>query len=251
MKLELTQNEELDDLGGGYQIIQNREYFLFGIDSVLLADFAASFIKPKDKVGDIGTGSGVIPILIAKRKNIKELTAFEIQESLVELADRNFRLNHLEENLKAVHQDVRDLNNIKPNSYDVLVSNPPYFENVKTNNPKREILSPNKNKRIARSEETLTLDELFKFSKKALKQRGKLILVYKPDRLSDLIIKAHDNLFEPKIIRFVYPRKGKNANLCLIQFTKQGKIGLKVQEPLVIYEGDRYTEEILKIYMMD
>lgn len=246
--IELKPNERLDDLGEGYFIIQDNDKFLFGMDAVLLSDYASKRIKKKSRVAEIGTGNGIIPILVKKRQNFESFDAFEIQKDMASLAKRNIELNNFEDKINVIAKDVREIKDIPPNYYDILISNPPYFKLEENKSSKIQTISPNESKRIARSEETLNLDDLFSFAKKTLKQNGKLLIIHRPSRLGEIIKKAKDNLLEPKAMRFIYPKQNKEANLVLIEFAKLGREYLKVEEPLIIYEGDNYTDEVNKIY---
>ena len=249
MDINTEIGERLDSLGNDYFIIQNKNYFLFGIDSVLLADFSSKFIKPKSKIAEIGTGSGIIPILLTKRVKFAQLDAFEIQKPLVELAKRNIDLNNIKDKINIFNFDIKDYRQLKQNSYNIVISNPPYFPLKPSSNSKRRTVSENKSLRIARSEEKVTLSDLFSFSRWVLKQGGKFILVYRPDRLTELIDEAIQKGFEVKVLRFVYSTILKDAVLVLVEATKGAKPGLIVKRPLIIYDNNNeYTNEINLIY---
>lgn len=244
MKIELNKNEKMEDLQfKNLKIIQNKTGFCFGIDSILLSDFAKE-IKSQSKVLDLGTGTGIIATLLCKKTNLKEIIGIEKQKEVYEMAKKSIELNHLENKFKIINQDVINLNKIfEKNKFDAIVTNPPYQK--KNTGIKNE----EEKKMIARQETTATLEDFLKIAKDLLKDRGEFYMVHKPERLIDIIEFMRKYKIEPKLIRFVYSSKNSEPKLILIKGIKNAKPFLKIQKNLYIYqENGEYTEEIKKIY---
>ena len=242
--MELKENERIDDLEyEGLKIIQNSKWFCFGIDSVLLSDFAKN-IKKDAKVLDIGTGTGIISILLSKKSNSKKIYAIEIQKEVADMAKRSVKLNNLEEKIEIINDNIKNINQyLENNTLDAIVTNPPY-KKISTGK-----VSIEKNKLISRHEIECDLDDIIKVSYKLLKQKGEFYMVHRTDRLSEIIYKMKQNKLEPKQIRFVYSSVNKEPKLVLIKAVKDGNELTKVESPLIVYNDDgKYTEEILKIY---
>ncbi|NME36553.1 MULTISPECIES: tRNA1(Val) (adenine(37)-N6)-methyltransferase [Fusobacterium] len=206
-----------------YQLIDG---FRFSVDPIILVDFFEG--NPEKKVLDIGSGSGIIPILLAKRKNMKNITGIEIQKESLDIFKRNVSENKLEKNIEIVYGDVKEYS--KSNYYDYIISNPPYMS------LDGKKISENENKKISRHEIKLNLGELIKNSKRLLKPRGELFLVHRSFRLSEIIKELEKNNFSPKKIKFVYFDRNKNSNLILIQASKGRKNKLEVVPPLFLEE---------------
>lgn len=247
--IELKENERIDDLQyKGLKIIQNNKGFCFGIDSVILSDFAKN-IKVDSKVVDLGTGSGVIGLLLCKKTKLKEIIGVEIQDNVAEMAERSIKLNGLENKFKIFKVNIKEVfekKMLEKNKYDVVVMNPPYKEagTGKTNE--------NEGKLIARHEVKATLLDFIKTASELLKDRGELYIVHKPERTVDIMQKMRENKIEPKEIKIVYPYKNAGASIILIKGVKGGKKFLKIDEPLYIYkENGEYTEQIKEIYNQD
>lgn len=238
----LLQNETIDDLQNGYRIIQKIDAFRFGVDAVLLADFAN--IRHEHSVIDLGTGTGIIPILIYARKRPSEITAVEIQQDMADMAERSMKLNGLENNIKVLCMDLKDTPAVLGKAgYDCVITNPPYV--------KKEcgINNPSESKAIARFEIMCSLEEVLKTAKELLKPGGKLFMIHRTDRLVDVIYEMRNTGIEPKRIRFVHPSVGKRPNLLLIEGARGGNKELRFMEPLYIYdEKGEYSEEINRIY---
>lgn len=242
--MELKENERIDDLEyEGLKIIQNSKWFCFGIDSVLLSDFAKN-IKKDAKVLDIGTGTGIISILLSKKSNSKKIYGIEIQEEVADMARRSIKLNNLEEKIEIINDNIKNINKyIENNTLDAIVTNPPY-KKISTGK-----VSIEKNKLISRHEIECDLDDIIKISYKLLKQKGEFYMVHRTDRLSEIIYKMKQNKLEPKQIRFVYSSINKEPKLVLIKAVKDANELTKVESPLIVYDEDgKYSEEILKIY---
>ena len=240
----IKENERLDDLEfEGLKLIQNKNGFCFGIDSVLLSDFAKN-IPNNAKVIDLGTGTGIISILLCKKTNLSKIIGVEIQKEVYELAKRNSQINNLENKFEVINENIKNLDKIlENNSYDAIVTNPPY---KKINSG---IKNENKLKLISRHEVEADLNDFINISFKLLKNNGALYMVHRPERLADIIYLLRKNKLEPKIIQFIYPKINKEPTMVLIKAIKNAKPFLKIKEPLIIYnENNKYTEEILKIY---
>ena len=240
----LKENERIDDLQyKGLKIIQNINGFCFGIDSVLLSDFAKE-IKPKSKVLDLGTGTGIISILLCGKTELQEIIGVEIQKDVAEMAEKSIRLNKLENRIKILNEDIKEIcKKFTANSFDAIVTNPPY---------KKEntgLISKDRSQLISRHEIMCNIEDIAKVSSNLLNSNCSIYMVHRPDRLIDIIESFRKYKLEPKKIRFIYPKTNKEPNLVLIKATKNGKQFLKVEKPLIIYNNDgTYTDEILEIY---
>ncbi len=242
--VEIKENERIDDLEyKGLKIIQNKEGFCFGIDSILLSDFAKN-IKKGARVLDLGTGTGIIATLLCGKTELSEMIGIEIQKEVYDMAKRSIRLNHLENKFKIIQDNIINLNNyFKKNTFDVIVTNPPY--------KKKETGVQNEDTRklISRHEIEANLEDFIKISKDMLKDRGELYIVHRPERLVDILSIMRKYKIEPKKMRFVYANIKAMPKLVLIQGIKNAKPFLKVESNLYIYnENGAYTDEILKIY---
>jgi len=244
MEIELKENEEINDLEyKGLKIIQNKKEFCFGIDSVLLANFAKD-IKSGSKVLDLGTGTGIIGVLLCAKSELGEIVGIEVQAHVCELAARNIALNKLENKFKIINENIKNLDNIiEGGTIDVIVTNPPYKkENTGLKNE-------NEAKLISRHEIKCTLIDLLKASARALRDKGEIYMINRPERLVDVLVGMRENKLEPKLIRFVHSREDKAPKLVLIKAIKNAKEFLKIERPLIIYKKEgTYTEEILDIY---
>lgn len=235
--------ERIDDLGiNGKKIIQNTDYFCFGIDSVLLANFVESN-SSKNNIVDLCSGSGVISVIVSQKKKCNKIYALELQNEMYDLLDRNIKINSLEEKIIPLKGDVKSFS--MKEKVDIVVSNPPYKE-VGTG-----VENTNTVKYIARHEKECTLEDIFKCSSKLLKQKGKLYLVHKPQRIPDLISEARKYKLEPKKMRLVYPTINSKPSIVLMEYVYFGGNELEVLSPLIEYnENGEYTKEIFEIYGM-
>lgn len=243
MEIELKENEKIEDLQcGGLRIIQNKKWFCFGMDAVLLTNYCD--IKNNSKIADLGTGTGIIPILLSGKRNYSKAYAIEIQEKVAEMAARSVALNGLQEKIEILNIDLRDsLNYLEPNSFDAVISNPPY----KLNNS--GIINPSDQKAISRHEIKCTLEDVISTAAALLKQHGRFYMVHRPDRLADIICLLRKYCLEPKHMRFVHPRSAAKPNMILIRASKSGNPELKFDPPLYIYDDEgNYTEDVYKIY---
>ena len=243
MELDLKENERLDDLQqNGYKIIQNAEIFCFGMDAVLLSSFAVA--KADDKVLDLGTGNGVIPILMEAKTKAAHFTGLEIQGINVDMAIRSVAFNGIENKIKIVQGDIKEASSIFGGaSFDVVTSNPPYM------NENHGLVNPDSYKAIARHEILCTLEDVIREASKVLKDKGKFYMVHRPQRMVEIFETLTKYKLEPKRIRLVHPYADRAANMILIEAIKGANSLLKVEQPLIIYEREGiYTEELYKLY---
>lgn len=240
----LNDNERIDDLQiNNLKIIQNITGFCFGIDSVLLANFAKN-IKDNSNVIDLGTGTGIIPILLSAKIKAKSITGVEIQSDVAEMAKRSVELNNLNNLINIVNADIRNLHQIfEKGKFDVVITNPPY---IKENTG---AINENNKKMISRHEIKCTIQDIAKISYDLLRDNGEFYMVHRPDRLMDIMENFRKYKLEIKELRFVYSNNSSQANLVLIKATKFGRPFLKVQKPLYVYkENGEYSDDVLKIY---
>ncbi len=249
--MEIRKNERIDDLGiNDLKIIQNKEYFCFGTDSVLLANFVKSE-NSNNVILDLCSGSGVIPIILSAKKKYKKIFGVELQSEMYDLFDRNIKINNLEDSIISINENVKDIKNIRKkitsimekDKIDIITCNPPYKEIGTGLTTNHDV------KTIAKCEVMCNLEDIFITSSKLLGKGGKLYLVHKPERLSDLIYFGRKYNLEAKEIRFVYPKINKKPSIVLISYRKDGGNETKVLEPLIEYNDDMsYTDEIYRIY---
>ena len=244
MKVELKESERIDDLEfKGLKIIQNEKGFCFWIDSVLLSDFAKN-IKKNSIVLDLGTGTGIIPILLCGKTELKKIMGVEIQEEVSNMAKRSCILNNLEDRFQVLNENILNLNKLYENqTFDAIVTNPPYKKKD------TGIINEDERKIISRHEITASLEDFIKVSKDLLKDKGEFYMVHRPERLVDILSLLRSYKIEPKELRFVYSNTNKPPKLVLIKGIKNAKPFLKIDKNLYIYdEKENYTEEILRIY---
>ena len=246
MKVELKEKERIDDLQrNGYQIIQNPEKFCFGMDAVLLTGFAHA--RERDTMLDLGTGTGIIPLLMEAKYHCSHLTGLEIQEESADMARRSVALNDLQDRIDIVTGDIKEADQIFPAaSFDCITCNPPYMIG------QHGLKNPSETKAIARHEILCTFADITAAAKKLLKNKGKLFLVHRTFRLSEILCQLSKDGLEPKRIRFVHPYIDKEPNIFLLEAVKGGKSRMTVEPPLIVYQKEgKYTEEIYKIYGMN
>ena len=242
--MELKENERIDNLEyKNLKIIQNKEGFCFGIDSVLISDFAKE-VKDNSVGADLGTGTGIIGILLSAKAKIKKIYGIEVQKDVADMARRSVELNGLENKFEVLNINIKNIGEkIERESLDFVVTNPPYkkLDTGKVNE--------NEYKYISRHEWTANLEDFISRSKDLLKDKGTLYMVHRPERLADLMELMRKYKIEPKKIRFVYSMVNKDASLVLIKAVKNARQFLKIEKPLIIYdENGEYTDEIYKIY---
>ena len=226
----------------GLKIYQDTDSFCFSLDSVLLANFV-TINKTFKKIVDLGCGNGAIPLFLSTRTD-SSITGVEIQKFIYDLAIKSIKYNKLDEKIDIINDDINNLKNRFPSSsFDVVVSNPPYF---KMN--EKSLVNESPTKIIARHEVKLNFSELVEMANYLLKEHGVFAFVHRPDRLFEFLDILKKYKFEPKKIQFVYPSKGKECNMILIECVKNGKVGLKVLPPLFVHDGNEYSEEVKKIF---
>lgn len=246
MTTNLLDGERIDDLGcKGYRIIQNKKKFCFGMDAVLLANFAN--VKEGGNVLDLGTGTGIVPILMEAKTTANHLVGLEIQPESADMARRSVALNHLEEKIDIVDGDICHVDQLFPKtSFDVVTSNPPYM--IGTHGLKSE----NESKNIARHEMLCTFDDVARAASQMLKNQGAFYLVHRPFRLAELFATLQQHHLEPKRMRLVHPYVDAEPNMVLIEARKGGNPRLTIEAPLIVYESSgAYTEELLGLYQND
>jgi len=242
-EFSLLENERVDDLQrNGLKIIQKTDGFCFGMDAVLLSGFAN--VKRGEKVLDMGTGTGIIPLLLSAKTEGKHFTALEIQEEIAKMASRSVAMNHLEEKIEIVNGDIKEASRIfGAASFDVVTTNPPYM------NDAHGLKNPTEVKAISRHEVLCTLEDVVREGAKVLKSGGRMYMVHRPHRLIEIITAMKQYKMEPKRMCMVHPFKDKEANMVLIEAVKGGGSWLKMEAPIIVYkEPGVYTDEIYDIY---
>ncbi len=248
--------ERIDQIGFGHlKIIQMPKEFCYGIDAVILADFAAKVAVGKgprqknrvSRVIDLGTGTGIIPLILSHKTDIPQIYGLEIQEASLNRGLRNIELNGLSERVEIIHGDVSNLlqgDKAKlKGTFDMVVSNPPYVA------ADSGIKNTNVPKNVARQESTATLDDFVKTASQLLRDRGHFVMVHRPSRLGELIYSMKTHGIEPKALRFVNPMVDKAPNILLIHGIKNGGSEMEIMVPLTVYESpSEYSKEIQNIY---
>lgn len=243
MTIKLKDNERLDDLQrNGYQIIQNPKKFCFGMDAVLLSGFVEA--KPNQTILDLGTGNGIIPLLLAGKTNQTKIYGLEIQNESVDMAKRSVQLNNLQDRIQIVEGDIKEASTIfERESFDVITCNPPYMIG------EHGLKNAEEPKLIARHEVLCTFEDVIKACKFLLKPGGKFFLVHRPFRLVEIMTAMSSNKIEPKRLRLVHPYIDKEPNMVLIEAKKDAKSRITIEKPLIVYEkANKYTQEIYDIY---
>lgn len=243
MIINLKDNERFDDLQrNGYRIIQKTDGFCFGMDAVLLSGFTK--VRDGECVLDLGTGTGIIPILLEAKTGGKHYTGLEIQEDMADMASRSVLYNHLEEKVKIVTGDIKEASQLFGlASFDVVTSNPPYM------NDTHGLKNPGEKKAISRHEVLCTLEDVVREASKVLKPGGRYYMVHRPHRLIEIVTVLTKYKLEPKRMKLVHPYVDKDANMVLIEAIRGGRSMIKVESPLVVYkEQGVYTNDIYDIY---
>lgn len=243
MTIDLKEHERIDELHrNGYRIIQRENAFCFGMDAVLLSGFAA--VKPGEKALDLGTGTGIIPILLEAKTEGRHFIGLEIQEEMAEMASRSVKLNGLEEKIDIITGDIKEAGRIFGGaSFDVVTTNPPYM------NDSHGLKNPELPKAIARHEVLCTLEDVVREGAHVLRPGGRFYMVHRPHRLIEIITALTKYRLEPKRMKMVHPFVDKEANMVLIEAVRGGRSMIKVEKPLIVYrEQGIYTDEIYDIY---
>lgn len=239
----LRPGERLDDLQiNGYYIIQDPNRFCFGMDAVLLSSFAK--VKKHEKALDLGTGTGIIPILLEAKNEGSCYHALEIQKESADMAARSVRYNHLEDKIEIKTGDIKEAAKLYgAASFEVITTNPPYMIGA------HGLKNDNEAKYIARHEVLCTLDDIMRESARLLKDKGRFYMVHRPFRLPEIMRTMSQYKIEPKRMRLVYPHIDKEPNMVLIEGLKNGKPRMQIEPPLVVYgKNGEYTEEVLRMY---
>lgn len=235
-------NERVDDLQNGFYVIQDPDKFCFGVDAVLLSDFTK--VKKGEAVLDMGTGTGIIPILLQAKKNGEHFTGLEIQEECAEMALRSVKYNHVEDKVSIVKGDIKRAAEIfGAASFHVVTCNPPYMIG------QHGLQNPDMPKAIARHEVLCTLEDVAKSASLLLKEKGRFYMVHRPFRLAEIMTTLVKYKLEPKRIQFVHPFIDREPNMVLIEALKSGNSRVTVEKPLIVYkEPGVYTDDIKRIY---
>lgn len=239
----LKEHERIDELQrNGYRIIQDPDRFCFGMDAVLLSGFV--HVKEGDRVLDLGTGTGIIPILLEAKTKASHLTGLEIQPESANMAERSVKLNHLEEKISIVTGDIREAAQIfGRSSFQAVTSNPPYMT------AQHGLVNPHSEKAIARHEVLCTLEDVISQAEALLVPGGNFFMVHRPFRLVEIMTLLTKYHLEPKRMQLVYPYVDKEPNMVLIEANRGGKSRLKVEKPLIVYQAPgKYTHEIYDVY---
>ena len=242
--INLEKNERIDDLEiNGLKIVQNEKWFCFGVDAVLLSDFAKK-MKKGAKLLDLGTGTAIIPILLSAKTDFEKAVGVEVQEELCKMARKSVMLNGLENRIEILCKNIKELNeNFEKNTFDVVITNPPYKKE------RSGIINENIQKVISRHEIEANLEDFIKISFDLLKDKGEFYMVHHPERLTDILFYMRKYKIEPKNLKFVFSRQNKIPKLVLIKGVKNAKAFLNVEPNLYIYDDNgNYTDEFLKIY---
>ena len=233
MTNDVKEGERLDDLQiGGLELIQNPDKFCFGVDAVLLSDFVK--VKPGETVLDMGTGNGIIPLLLSAKTRGKHFTGLEIQADTAEMARRSVRHNHLEEKIEIVTGDIKEAAEIfKPAFFDVITTNPPYMLS------EHGLRNPDDSKAIARHEVLCSMDDILRESMKLMQDKCRFYMIHRPFRLTEILMKMSYYKIEPKRIRFVHPYIDKEPSMVLIEGVKGARPRITVEPPLIMYPEGR------------
>jgi len=225
------------------KIVQDSEMFNFSLDSVLLPNFVTINKKVK-KILDIGCGNAPIPLILSTKTSAK-IIGVEIQKEVYDLAIESVKINKKNDQIEIINYDINDYyKTIETDSFDIITCNPPFFKYIETSN-----INKNDYKTIARHEIKLNLNDIFKIAKKLLKNNGIIAIVHRPERFIEVIEEMKKNNIEPKKVQFVYPKKNMEANIMLIEGSKNGKSGLKILPPIYTHlDNGKYTKEIKKYF---
>ena len=230
MTNELRPGERLDDLQiGGLELIQDPKKFCFGVDAVFLSDFVR--VRPGENVLDMGTGNGIIPVLLSAKTEARHITGLEIQEDPAEMARRIVAHNHLEDRIDIVTGDIKEAAELfKPAFFDVITTNPPYML------ADHGMRNPDDAKAIARHEVLCSLDDILRESMRLMQDKSRFYMIHRPFRLTEIMIKMHQYKIEPKRIRFIHPYIDKEPVMVLVEGVRGAKPRVTVEPPLIIYD---------------
>jgi len=237
MTSEIRPGERLDDLQiGGLELIQAPEKFCFGVDAVFLSDFVR--VRPGESVLDLGTGNGIIPVLLSAKTEARHITGLEIQADTAEMARRSVAHNHLEDRIDIVTGDIKEAAELfRPAFFDVITTNPPYML------ADHGIRNPDDAKAVARHEILCTLDDILRESMRLMQDKSRFYMIHRPFRLTEIMIKMHEYKIEPKRIRFIHPYIDKEPTMVLIEGVRGAKPRVTVEPPLIIFDRHGTQEE--------
>lgn len=229
---------------GNLKIVQDKNHFNFSLESILLPNFI-KVNKSDNKIIDLGCGNLPIPLIINYLYPEKEIIGIELQKEIYDLAIETLKINNLENKIKVLNIDIKDIKSyFNSESFDIVISNPPYF-----NKNEQTKINDNKVKSIARHEIAITLEEIIEKASFLLKNKGKFGLVHRTERLDDVIILLKKYNIEPKKIQFIYPKIDKPSNLFLLEGVKNTGKGIKVLKPLIVHDKkNNYSQEIKEIF---
>ena len=232
-----------DIVGKNLKIYQNDDYFKFSLESILLPNFVEIRLKDK-KILDLCSGNCPIPLILSTKTNVP-IYGVELQKEIYELGIKSIKINNKENQITLLNEDICNLKNIfKGDTFDLITVNPPYFKNLDTSLKNKNII-----KSLARHEDNLTIDKLFKISSYLLKENGNFYMVHRTERLIEILDLLKQNNLTPKIIQFIYPNNNKESKLFMIKASKGGKMGLKVIDGIYIHKDDgSYRDEIQEIF---
>lgn len=237
MTSEIRPGERLDDLQiGGLELIQDPEKFCFGVDAVFLSDFVR--VRPGESVLDLGTGNGIIPVLLSAKTEARHITGLEIQADTAEMARRSVAHNHLEDRIDIVTGDIKEAAELfRPAFFDVITTNPPYML------ADHGIRNPDDAKAVARHEILCALDDILRESMRLMQDKSRFYMIHRPFRLTEIMIKMHEYKIEPKRIRFIHPYIDKEPTMVLIEGVRGAKPRVTVEPPLIIFDRHGTQEE--------
>ena len=237
MTSEIRPGERPDDLQiGGLELIQDPEKFCFGVDAVFLSDFVR--VRPGESVLDVGTGNGIIPVLLSAKTEARHITGLEIQADTAEMARRSVAHNHLEDRIDIVTGDIKEAAELfRPAFFDVITTNPPYML------ADHGIRNPDDAKAVARHEILCTLDDILRESMRLMQDKSRFYMIHRPFRLTEIMIKMHEYKIEPKRIRFIHPYIDKEPTMVLIEGVRGAKPRVTVEPPLIIFDRHGTQEE--------
>lgn len=226
-----------------YKIVQDSDMFSFSLDSVLLPNFV-TINKKITNILDIGCGNAPIPLILSTKTDAK-ITGIEIQESVYDMAVESVKINNKEDQITIINDDINNFYKAEEtDKYDVITCNPPFFKYVETSN-----INKSDYKTIARHEVKLNLSQLFTIARKLLKNNGVIAIVHRPERFMDVVMEMKQNNIEPKRVQFVYPKPNMEANIMLIEGSKNGNPGLKILPPIYAHkENGDYTDEVKEYF---
>lgn len=233
-----------DTLKNGYKILQDSERFQFGIDAVLLADYASKSLKEKESVIDLGTGTGIIPLLMVNKCKTTSFTGLEVQKESADMAARSVAMNELEGQIQIVHGDLKEAGSLFPrHSFNVVTCNPPYMIDAHGRNNEQDALT------IARHEVLCTLEDVVTAADYLLASHGSFFMIHRPFRLPEIFSSLEKHKMEMKRMRLIYPFADKEPNMVLIEARKNAKRRLTIEPPLIVRNDDgEYTIEVQDIY---